>query len=334
MADALARLTGASFNGIRFPVETAKVDGGNGFAEHTAYRRPGADMEPTGRDPYKGTLAIPCINNATLEREYGVLFPDLLQRLIAEFEASPIGNLVHPTLGSFPAAIQTWSQELDPTTRNGVKLNVSFTEHNGSVSIAVNTSASTAVTNTDTVYTSAVAADTAAAVKAAEGAPVTGYTPMADTVSTVLDDIDESVENYSTVASLFRDLVSTVTERLDLPALLDAANYTVNRAVQDTLNAAYALQAAYGVGSPRQSIFTVPRVMSISDVAQTVYGNANLTAAILASNAIVSPLRIPAGTRLVILPLPGVTPGLGGASVTETATSTVGASGVTGATRG
>lgn len=327
MADTLARLPGASFNGIRFPVETGKADGGNSFAEHTAYRRPGADMEPTGRDPYKGTFTIPLFNNATLEREYGVLFPDLMQRLIAEFEAAPIGTLVHPTLGSFPAAIQTWSQELDPTTRNGVKLQVTFTEHNGAVAIAVNTSASTSVTNTDTVYTSAVDADTAAAVKAAAGTPVTGYTPMADTVSSLLDDIDETVENYSTVVSLFRDLVSTVTERLDLPAMLDAANYTVNRAALDTLNAVYALQAAYGVGSPRQSVYTVPRVMSLAEVAQAVYGNANLTSAILASNAIVSPLRIPAGTRLIILPIPGTAPGLGGAAVSATPSGVVGASG-------
>lgn len=329
MADDLARLPGATFNGIRFPVENAKADGGNAFAEHTAYRRPGADMEPTGRDPYKGTLSIPLINNATLVREYGTLFPDLMQRLVAEFEASPIGTLVHPTLGTFQAAVQTWSQELDPTTRNGVKLAVSFTEHNGSVSVAVNTSASTAVTNTDAVFTSALAADTAAAVKATAGTPVSGYVPMAPTVSVILDDIDETVENFSTVASLFRDLIATVTARADLPAMLTASNYVVNRAVQDTLNAAFALQAAYGVGSPRQSVYTVPRLMSLPEVAQTVYGNANLTAAILASNAIVSPLRIPAGTRLVILPLPGVSPGLGGAAV-----SASGPAGVAGATRG
>ena len=45
----------ASYRGILFPVESADVDGGTDFVEHTAYRRRGADME---RDNVKALLAV------------------------------------------------------------------------------------------------------------------------------------------------------------------------------------------------------------------------------------------------------------------------------------
>lgn len=48
MADVLANLAEAAYEGRTFPVQNAPTQGGNDVAEHTAYLRRGADVEPTG----------------------------------------------------------------------------------------------------------------------------------------------------------------------------------------------------------------------------------------------------------------------------------------------
>ena len=119
-------LVDASYEGIRFPVTSAPVDGGHDSVEHRAYLRPGAVIEPTGRKAYRGTLVIPLVNTDLLMRRYGgPLFPDLLDRLRLKFQDRPLGRLVHPQLGPLDAHIASWPFELTAEDRGGVRMTVS-----------------------------------------------------------------------------------------------------------------------------------------------------------------------------------------------------------------
>ena len=136
MTDALKDLPDAEYNGIRFPVERAEWQGGNDLVEHTAYRRPGADIEPTGRKPYRGSFVIPLINTPALVARYGQLFPGLRYDLVTAFEDRPIATLWHPTLGQLVAAIGDVSETASAEDRGGVRLTVQWVEHDASVALA------------------------------------------------------------------------------------------------------------------------------------------------------------------------------------------------------
>ena len=125
----------ASYRGILFPVESADVDGGTDFVEHTAYRRRGADMEPAGLKAYKGSLTIPLLNTGPLVQRYGTLWPDLRADLVQMFSDNPIGTLIHPTWGSLEVAILSWSTKDSPDLRNGQRLTLPrFATGRGSLS--------------------------------------------------------------------------------------------------------------------------------------------------------------------------------------------------------
>ena len=143
MTDAFRSLPEASYDGLRFPVERLEWTGGNDLVEHTAYRRPGADVEPTGRKAYRGTMVVALVNTPLLVARYGELFPRLRHDLLTRFDARPIASLMHPTLGSITAAIGEVSETADASDRGGVRLTVQFVEHNASVALAIGTAADT-----------------------------------------------------------------------------------------------------------------------------------------------------------------------------------------------
>lgn len=305
MADILATLAQASYRGILFPVEAAPLEGGNDFAEHTAYRRPGADQEFTGRKAYTGSFTIPLINIPALEKVYGLLFPDLLLRLVAAFEETPTGPMVHPLLGAFEAAITGWSHEVDPSVRNGVKMTVRWAEQNGTSLFLMQQPGTASVVSSDTVSNLAAKADEA-------GADITGYVPISETVDAALDVLDERTQPFSTVAESFRTMTEAVTFNQRLAAIGEPSGWPCARALADTLNAINGLREAAGIADVGDRVYTVPVAMALFEVAQAVYGDASLTGIILSANAIDDPMLIPAGTRLTILPLPSTTGVQGG----------------------
>lgn len=297
MADILATLAQASYRGIIFPVESAPLEGGNDFAEHTAYRRPGADQEFTGRKAYTGSFTIPIINIPALEKVYGLMFPDLLLRLVAAFEETPTGPMVHPLLGAFEAAVTGWSHELDPSTRNGVKMVVRWAEQNGTAYFLAPQTGTPDTVSSDTVSNLAAEADDA-------GADITGYVPIADTVDGALDVLDEATQPFSTTVEMFRAMVQAVTGNQGLAAVQDPAGWPCARALQNTLNAINGLRSAAGISDTGQRVYTLPTSMALFEVALAVYGDASQTSLLLSANAINDPMLIPAGTRLTVLSLP------------------------------
>jgi prophage DNA circulation protein len=142
-----------SYEGIRFPIVIAETDGGHDLVRHKAHGRRGADLEPVGQKEYTGNLQIPLVDK--LWQPYGDEFTGTYAALIAMFESTPIGQLTHPTKGTFTVGIESWKEKLDPDVRNGVWLDVTWVEHNATALIDAN--------GASNVSTSAAAADTAMA---------------------------------------------------------------------------------------------------------------------------------------------------------------------------
>lgn len=298
MADEFSTLIAdASFEGILFPVETASTDSGHDAAEHTAYRRRGADIEPTGRQADRGTLTIPLVNTPALAARYGTLFPDLYRTLRALFEEVPIGELLHPTRGTFQALIKSWHEELSPDSRSGTVLKVDWVEHNAS---ALAQTAPDGGPPSDTTANASELASVADAKMAA--VPSSGYTPVAPTFNTQLAILDGPGLTFADVGACFRVLFGAVDANLALATLATAAAYEARSALENLRAAVVAMQSRYQPQRDRVRLFTVPQTMALWQVAQIVYGDASLDGLILAANAIEDALFVPAGRVLTILP--------------------------------
>lgn len=289
-------LTEASYEGVTFPVTDAPVDGGNDFAEHTAYRREGADMEPTGRRAFSGSLTIPCINTRGFVARYGTMWPDKATDLISLFGATPRGTLVHPLLGTLVVAIATeLSQSGASEVRNGVTLTVKWKEHNASLSLLVGAAGALTTDTTTTVTTKATTADTA-------GASVAGYVNVASAVTEQADFLESAVRTYSEVQGSFRLMLAAVDRNLTLAGMLTVDGYAAMVASLNLRAALYLYRSRFVPGDDAIRYYTVPETMGLADVSRVVYGNLAGMTLIASANTILDPMQIAAGRVLTILP--------------------------------
>ena len=299
MTQPLDTLAEATYEGVPFPVSALSVEGGHDFAEHTAYLRRGADMEPCGQKAYRGSFTIPFANTATLVARYGDLFRTLRESLVATFQDTPIGALTLPGYDSFTAAITGWTGELSPDNRNGVDLKVTFTEHNGSASLLTTPWSATPANTPATVATKAASTDAAMAAVSA-----TGWAATTATITTQLAALEAAALPYAAVAECFRLMLAPVTANLALALFSTAAANAATIALLDLRAALYDLRNRYQPTLALARLYTVPRTMALWEVAQNVYGDASLTTLLRAANSIPDPLFVAQGTVLTILPKP------------------------------
>lgn len=298
MNDALSQLAEFSFAGVSFPVEDSSVDGGHDVAEHSAYLRRGADVEPCGQKPYRVSVTIPFINTPQLVARYGLLFPDLRFDLISAFETQPIAALIHPTFGTFQAAVTEWKEALAPDARGGVRLTATFLEHNGEAGLLVGPEGTPQTPTTAAAQRQATEAD---ALLAQYQFPPS-YPLLAVVVASQLAALEGGLLAYSAVSACFRAMLAPVALYLALPALANARAHAATLALLDLQATLYALQSRYQPTLVQSRRFTVPSTMALWQVAHLVYGDASQTALLLAANAIPEPLLVRAGTVLTILP--------------------------------
>ena len=297
MTDVLSTLAEATYGEFSFPVSAVSVEGGHDFAEHTAYRRRGADMEPCGQKPYSGSFTIPCVNTPALVQRYGDLFTDGREAFVRLFEDVPIGLLTLPGYRSFDAAVKTWSSELSPDVRNGTDLKVTFTEHNATASLL--TANGSPVSTPATVSLLASLADAAMRAYAA-----TGWLSLATTIAEQLATLSTSALPYTAVSECFRRMLAPIAYNLALPLFASAAAHAATLALLNLQASIYDLQSRYQPTLSQARTYTVPVTMALWEIAQSVYGDASLTSLLRAANAISDPLLVKAGTVLTILPAP------------------------------
>lgn len=297
MADVLSTLQEASFDGMEFPVETVEVNGGNDLAEFSAFRRPGVDVQPTGRKAWRGTLVIPCINTPLLVAKYGTLFPNLAYALVDRFTAKPIATLTLPTFGNLTAAVGGITHTSSADDRGGVRLRVEFIEHNATAPLLFADTASGApVDASSSVPLLASTADAA-------GAPLPGYTPTASTVSAQQAYLDQAPRTASQTDGAFRKMLAPVEANLSLPAMTTLAARDAFVAALNLRAGIIALRNAVVPSAQTRSRYTVPRTMAVWEIALAVYGDASQVQTILSANTFTDATAIRAGTVVSVLPI-------------------------------
>lgn len=295
MPDAFdVHLLRARYEDIDFPVAKSPSEGGHDSVEHTAFLRPGADIQATGRRAKRGTLE--CLFYNGLAGWPDALWPRELERLIAAIERTPIGRLQHPTHGLVTAHLKTWRRDPDPLARNGEVLTVEWVEHNASAA---------SLSGFADPPGAAAATPTAAAAQAttadSAGATQTGYVPVAPTVAAQLAWLDAAPRSYAETRAAFDAMAAVVADNLSLSSLAAAtAHDTVAalvrlRATLTTLRGRYLPAAAGGT-------YVVPTTMPLWQLAAALYGSVDRAALLARANGVHDPLAVPAGTVLVVPP--------------------------------
>lgn len=282
---------------VRFPVQGARATGGHDSAKHVAYRRDGADFEPTGLKAYEGTLTVPLLDVPALNRRYGTMVPGVRTALIEAFEANPIGRLTHPFRGVLLVMLGDWTETMDPENRSGTIMEVTWMKQDPAGGDFI--SESRLPDAARDAPTAGAAADTA--VDALPAGRPTGYTAMGPAVTSALLTLGVA-PSVTAVLTTFRDLHASVDANVALPALLAVAGAPALLAHERLRAALYVARAALFPGLGDARTYVVPRAAPVWQIAQDVYGNASLTSLIFAANAVRDPSVIPAGTVLTILP--------------------------------
>lgn len=290
----------AEYEGVRFPVSEAPYQGGHDHAAHSAYLRPGAVYEPTGRKAYTGRLVCPMVNTADLERRYGVLFPDLVERLRLKLQDRPIGRLVHPVLGALTVMVTDWSAEVTSDNRSGTPITLEWSEHNASVAEVVDLTESPGRSPED-IQRRADTAD--AAVSAIDPSAA----PLRPTMDTHLATITDETTRVSERESAFAAMDAAVTETQALDSLSESEASTAQLELERLRGAILQLRASTIDQDATLRVLVLPRTMSLAEVTAEVYGTVSTAAlaAILGANTVARPLAIPAGTTLRIPALAG-----------------------------
>lgn len=301
MTDLLSRLAEASYGEFTFPVSAVTVEGGHDFAEHTAYRRRGADLEPCGQKPYTGSFTIPCVNTPALVQRYGELFGEGRAAFVQLFEDVPIGLLTLPGYRSFNAAVRTWSSELSPEVRDGADLKVTFTEHNGEAALL--TANGVPANTPQRVARLASAADAAMRGYDPLGAG-TRWVALGEVFGEQLARLEATALPFTAVSECFRLMRDPLNSNLLAPVFSVAAAHAATVELYALLAATDDLQSRYQPTLAQAKTYVVPATMALWEIAQAVYGDAGLTTLIRTANAIPNPNFVPAGRVLTILPRP------------------------------
>lgn len=299
--DPLAMQTSeASFERVTFPVENADTESGQDFAEHTALLAPGADIEPTGRKAKRGTLTVPCLNIPQLVEHYGEMFPGKYAELLRLWDEPRIGELFHPTRGSFRALMHRVREALVPTVRDGVVLTVEWVEHNAEASVNVADSGASPADTASRAEAEATAADDAMADVDPDHDG--GWSPLSALAAASLLTLDSPAAPWSDKLAALNAMREATDTAIALSVFQPASAFGALSALSTFRATLDELEERYLPGSDSARRYSVPQTMALWQIAQAVYGDASKTSLLLAANAIPDPLFVPAGTVLLVLP--------------------------------
>lgn len=308
---AFDKLQKAGFVGYSFPVSEITVTGGLRDHVHEYPHSPGGAPEKLGRKLYE--FKFKAFFQQGL-RGYENLWPETLASLRVFFEAGRTDDLIIPTLGTVSAYCTAWIETARfKENRQGVEVDLTFREDDSNAFLI-----DELITKTTANYQGAVSSlqqafagqrDRAAQASAAVDAPdilmlapfpdveIAAFEEVLSTANQVLGAIDTVLDIGSAVVDLALGLVG-LCQNLDATSsvLQDPTRYPLLYALQAVWSAAQKLAN----DAQRQGVtvihYTVPTVMSVTDVSRAIYGDNEHAVDIMTCNALPDVFAIQPGT--------------------------------------
>lgn len=285
----------ASFDGIEFPVKRVSIKGRYRHHEHEYLRVPGAVIEKLERSVYNIEMEAAIDVNI---RGYGTLWPDGINALQKKYESGTTGPLVIPTIGTIPAFQPEWDRTADMARlRSGELLKLSFKEDQTErfVQLAlVKTQQQSVQTSTDALTAKRL---------------LLGVVPPGD--ANLFDQIVGAANSVLAIkdqADLYGGLLAAKLARLtnlmnqadkQLESLKHPENSDVLDAFLELWNAGVNMATNLAESPRGPKLWTVPRLMSVGDIASAIYGSTERANEIMLNNRLSDPFQVTAGTKII-----------------------------------
>jgi prophage DNA circulation protein len=298
MTDLFDRLGQPTFDGIAFPIMSYRLVGAQRKKVHTYPHVNSGKPEKLGRECY--VVQVQALFDTSLDARYPGAFPEILNQLLAKFEAGLTGPLFLPTRGTIQAFCEGWTVEMSSAVRSGERADLTFLEDD-EAGFSV---------NDFSVFGANVAtkALTLAELRAAYDAE------LAPADKSLFDGIDDAVNQVRAVqgaAELSSQLVLAKLERLsslcaeveDGVALVqDVRAWPLLEATKELWStAANAANDIANQGVPMRT-YTTPTLMALPLVSLAIYGDSARGSSLLDLNFFEDAFAIPPGTKVLYYP--------------------------------
>lgn len=297
MTDALKRhLTRVAYERIEFPAVEFRTAWGHDSAKHQGLGTDGASVQWTGRKPKTVTCKAAFFNS--FRNWPSDLFPNVWRELTAALEAAPQGTLTHPTRGNIRVQVDEVGEPLEAQKRNGVYLDLQFTEVADPAAVFIGTASSGELNAPgDAMTTHAATADAAALAFPAATRPL----PILTIVEAALATLEGGRRTWREATAAVAAVTGAVADRLALPAVALLAGHDYRAALEALRAAAYAYRAAY-LDAAAPGTFVVQAEMSLARIAAlpAVYGDPSKAAVLQQANAVPDAVFVPRGTVLLV----------------------------------
>lgn len=294
VADAFPK---AAFDEIEFFYTNLSVKGGIRHAIHEFPHTAGGEIEKMGRRPYVISFTAPMhdIPGSALEKEYPNAYPTKLRQLREKFEQELTADLVVPTVGTIKAVATTWSQTFDAHSPSGEIFSLEFIEDQDAAGLVASVEEIGGAMAVVEMGDELLAQQLLANLKLE--ATLSLFQQINDLVTGIQGLIGQADAFSRLIEGKIQGLVNLCAFADDqLAEMQDPSNHLVVDALKDLWLAAQ--QLGENVAESRQTIrtFTVPKVMTVGQIAARLYGSTERTVDILQLNGFDDAFAIPAGT--------------------------------------
>lgn len=299
----------ASFGGgvpgpgaVEFAYSELTVKGGIRHALHEFPHSPGAEVEKMGRKAYVITFTCTFhrVPGSELDKQYPELYPTRLRQLREMFEKEITAELVVPTIGTIKAVATSWTQTKRAQETTGEEVSLEFVEDQDTTR---------AFDDQTSDYGMSKMAEANDALLAAAA--------LADfkkgTTQSIFQDINDAITSVQAVfgqADAYSRLVEGKIQAVvnlcsfadsQVDELQDPTNHLVVDALKDLWLAAQQLAANVVESRMQLREYKVPRLMSVGQIATTLYGSSDRAVDLLQLNAFEDALSVPAGFLVIYL---------------------------------
>lgn len=121
-----------SLPALKFPVCSVQESGGNRIIERERPYRDGSKLDDTGSKAKRWSLKVKFENSLTEEGldQTTLLYPDILNQMIASFDIHETGDLTVPTRGKVRARAESYTRDEVETERDEASVTFIFVEDN------------------------------------------------------------------------------------------------------------------------------------------------------------------------------------------------------------
>jgi hypothetical protein len=289
-----------SFNGINFPVESSKIEGGQRDHVHEYPHTPGGAPELLGRKLY--TFRVVSKFDVNFD-SYPGLYPQGLDTLMGYFEQGTTGPL---RLSQMPSAVPCyavqWTRDQSAKCRSGEMVEIVFRENQTSLFLFSDLVDSS---NADLTDASADLAEQLADVQSQLSTGTMNlFGQLADLVSSA---VAWGQQLEGTFSSQYYDAVLAIQT---ISGNIDAQPDMQSPTVWPVINSLHALwqnaiQSAQQQNQAGAKLkqYVVPATTDIGSICTAIYnGNSSQVSSLLSLNAIPDPLSVRAGTIISYFP--------------------------------